>query len=185
VLRQAMAPGSDALQEQSWSTADLRDREVRVEVRDGNAGGAYAWLGIGRIDAGPSLRADFRQGLPEGWMERAQPAAAVRTEVVRGGVPFLRYPTAYSVVPQSGECAVVCGFRADRVFVLGGTVPQGKPLEVYGYVDIVYRGGTTDTCPLTYGFTLDQHGKLLSRSPAMHLHESADPFQHYLVYPGV
>jgi hypothetical protein len=34
--------------------------------------------------------------------------------------------------------------------------------------------------PLIYGFTLDGQAKLLSPSPAIHLHPSGDPFQHYL-----
>jgi len=181
ILRQAMAPGSDAMQEKSWSVADLRDRQVRIEVRDGDPKGAFAWLGIGRIDAGPAMQVDFRKGLAPGWTQRAESAAQPKSDVLRGGIPFLRYPAQYTLVPGSGALEIPCGFSARRLFVLGGTIAQGKPAGTYGTIEIVYRSGASDTFPLVFGYTLDAHGKMLSKSKAVYLHESADPFQHYLV----
>jgi hypothetical protein len=180
-LRQTMAPGADAVQEKSWAVAELRDREVRVEVHDGDPGGAFAWLGIGRIDAGPAMRIDFRDGMPKGWVSRSTPSAEPRTEVLRGGIPFLRYTSQYTMVPASGALEIPCGFAAERLFILGCTIPSGRPLEIYGQIDIVYRNGSSESYPLMYGYTLDLAGKMLSQSRAMYLHPSADVFEHYLV----
>lgn len=180
MLRQTMAPGADPMQEQSWDVAKLHEREVRIEVHDGDAGGAYAWLGVGRIDAGPALRVDFRHGLPEGWLARSQPYEH-RAEVLAGGVPFLRYLAEFSMIPASGVREIPCGFAAERLFVLGCTIAEGEPLETYGDIEIVYRQGQAERFPLMCGFTLDIAGKMLSPSKAMHLRPSNDPFQHYLV----
>jgi hypothetical protein len=160
--------------------AKLRGREVRIEIRDGDSGGAFAWLGVGRIDAGDPLRVDFRNGLPKDWITKAQPAQE-RPEVLRGGIPFLRHASQYTLVPISGTRELPCGFTADRLFLLGGTVGAGRPLEIAGFVDLIYRDGVRDSFPLMVGYTLDLAGKMLSKSKAIYLHASADPFQHYLV----
>jgi len=179
-LQKTAAPCSDAMQERSWDVASLRGREVRVEVHDGVAAGGYAWIGVGRIDAGPPLQVDFRKGLPEGWEVVARPEED-RTELVAGGVPFRRRAAVYSLVPRQGAREIPCGFRAKRLFILGGTAQRGKPLETYGSIEIVYREGPIERYPLTLGYTLDTELKLLSKSKAMYLHASGDVFQHYLV----
>ena len=179
-LHKTNAPGNDAVQERSWDVGKLRGREVRIEVHDGDSGGAFAWLGVGRIDAGEPLRVDFRNGMPQGWAAKVQPTHE-RPEVVRDGIPFLRHPSEYTLIPAAGTRELPCGFAAERLFFLGGTVASGRPLEVYGSIDVVYRDGSRDSVPLMVGYTLDVAGKLVSRSKAMYLHESADPFQHYLV----
>ena len=180
MLKQTMAPGSDAVQPRSWDVAKLRPREVVIEVRDGDSGGAFAWLGIGRIEAGDALRVDFAQGMPDGWIAKTQPIQS-QTELVPGGIPFLRYPAVYSMVPASGAAEIPCGFSAERLFFLGCTVGGGRPLETYGTIEIVYRSGPAQRCPLICGYTLDVAGKRLSDSKAMYLHPSGDVFQHYLV----
>jgi hypothetical protein len=181
VLRRTPAPGADPMQEVSWDVARLRGREVRIEVHDGASGTAFAWIGVGRIDAGAALQVDFRKGMPAGWVARSSPAAAPAGEIVPGAIPFFRYPALYTLIPASGALELRCGFEARRLFFLGGTVPEGKPLAVYGHIDVIYRDGSRESYPLMYGFTLDQAGKLLSRSKAMHLGPSSDPFQHVLV----
>lgn len=180
MLQETPAPGNDAVQERSWDVAKLRGREVRIEIRDGDSGGAFAWLGVGRIDAGDPLRVDFRNGLPKDWITKVQPAQD-RPEVLRGRIPFLRHASQHTLFPSSGTREISCGFAADRLFLLGGTVGAGRPLEVAGFVDLIYRDGVRDSFPLMIGYTLDLAGKMLSRSKAIYLHESADPFQHYLV----
>ncbi len=179
-LQKTPAPGNDALQERSWDVSRLRGREVRIEVHDGDPGTAFAWLGVGRIDAGDALRVDFRNGLPNDWMTQLEPTHAP-PEVLRDGVSFLRHASPYSLVPAAGAREIACGFSAERIFFLGGTVASGRPLETFGTIELVYRDGSRDTIPLMVGFTLDIAGKQLSRSKALHLHPSADPFQHYLV----
>lgn len=184
-LRKTPAPGSDPMQERAWDVAELQGHKVRVEVHDGNTDGAYAWLGIGRIDAGPPLTIDFRKGLPEDWKSEIRQPADDRTELVAGGVPFLCRPALYTLVPKTGVLEIPCGFRAERLFFLGCTVASGAPLVVYGYIEIVYRGGFTERYPLMFGYTLDGEAKLPSDSKAMHIHASGDQFQFYLVLaPG-
>ena len=179
-LRKTEAPGNDAMQERSWDVSQFEGVQGRVEVHDGNNGGAYAWLGVGGIDAGPAMRVDFRQGLPADW-ERPEQAASIRYELVTGGIPFKRDAVAFTLIPKTGTTEFPCGFVAKRLYFLGCTVGGGKPLMTYGGIEIHYRAGSPDVFPLMYGFTLDGQDKLLSRSKAMYLHPSADPFQHYLV----
>jgi hypothetical protein len=179
-LRKAFAPGSDPMQERSWDVGELRGRKVRFEVHDKNAAGAYAWIGIGRVDAGPALDIDFRQGMPNDW-KALPPPDRQRTETVAGGIPFLRRAGLYTIIPRQGPIDIACGLAANRLFLLGCTVPRGEPLETYGHVEIIYRNSPPERYPLMYGFTLDGEGKLFSPSKALHLHRSGDQFQHYLV----
>ncbi len=179
-LLKAMAPGTDPMQERSWDVSDLGPRKVRIQVHDGSTDGAYAWLGIGSIDAGPDLRIDFRKGLPKDWTVTVE-KPEVRTESVTGGIPFSRIPTVYTMIPSTGAAKIPCGFTAKHLFFLGCTVSRGKPLETYGAIDILYATGRVERYPLTLGYTLDEEGKLPSPSKAIHLHPTGDGFQHYLV----
>jgi len=176
-LLETPAPGSDSLQVRSWDVKALRGRKVRIEVRDDMAAGAFAWLGVGKIDAGPELKVDFKEGLPGGWTTASRPRKAKAVEV-KGGVPFLDHRR--TIVPPSGEVKIPCGFEAKRIFLLGCTVGSGKPLEERGGVTIVYKEGPPERYPLIVGFTLELEFKLLSGSKAMQLHPSGDPFLYYL-----
>lgn len=180
VLLKTPAPQNDAMQERSWDVRGLRNTQVRIELRDGNSGGAFAWMGVGRIDAGPALHVDFRQGMPKGW---AQPEgkAEIRYDTLAGGVPFKRAANIFTLIPKQGSVEIPCGFAADRLYFLGCTASGGTPLETYGGIEIHYRTGSPDVYPLMCGFTLDDTGKLLSSSKALQLHPSPDPYQHYLV----
>ncbi len=178
VLRKTPAPGNDATQPRTWGVKELRGRKVRVEVRDGLPLAAFAWLGVGRVRAGDALNVDFRQGLPANWTAE-QKKMEIDTVLVEGGVPFR---AARQTVMLDGKTVrVPCGFSARRLFFLGGTVHRGRALEVHGHVVIRYRGGAVDRHPLMVGYTLDGAFKRLSKSPAIHLHASGDPFQYYLV----
>lgn len=179
-LEKTPAPGNDAMQTLSWDVSRLKGTEVRIEAHDGNAEGAYAWFGIGRIDAGESLRVDFRQGLPEGWQTEGPPMS-LRPEVVSGGLPFRRYANIYTLMPRGKAAGIPCGFKAKRLFVLGGTIAGGKLLDECGAIEVLYAGGAQDTIPLVVGFTLDAQYKQFHPSPALRLHPSEDPFQHYFV----
>jgi hypothetical protein len=134
ILRRTEAPGHDALQQRRWDVAELKGAEVRIEVHDGNQEGAFAWLGIGGVDAGPALRVDFRQGLPEGWV-RPERETEPRWELVGGGVPFRRNAALPGLIPEKGDVEIPCGFAPRRVFLLGCTVPLGEPLAYYGAVE--------------------------------------------------
>ncbi len=50
VLRSAFPPRSDNLQPLSWDLADLAGQNVRLEIVDGDAGKAYAWIGVAGLD---------------------------------------------------------------------------------------------------------------------------------------
>jgi len=178
-LAKTMAPGCDPMQEHSWDVNKFNGYRVHIEVRDGDAGGAFAWLGIGEIDAGPNFTLDFREGLPKDWKVTSK-SRKKQTESVEGGIPFKRVPAVYTIVPSTGAAEFPCSFTAERLFFLGCTVHGGKPLDTYGLIEIVYASGRTERYPLMFGFTLDTQDKLISRSKALHLHASGDPFQHYL-----
>jgi putative heme-binding domain-containing protein len=49
-LRTAFPPRSDTLQPVTWDLADLKGQTVHLEIVDGDAGKAYAWLGITAIE---------------------------------------------------------------------------------------------------------------------------------------
>ncbi|MFO7905205.1 MAG: VCBS repeat-containing protein [Pirellulaceae bacterium] len=178
-LRKTAAPGNDAVQERSWDVRELKGKEVRVEVRDGHRGGAFAWLGVGRIDAGAAMNVDFGEGMPSDW-KRSQRSPTVRYKLISDGLPFRYSASSYNVIPNSGEVTIPCDFTARRLFMLGCTVGLGRPLEVRGGVELHYQSGKVDLIPLMVGFTLEGRAKRLSNAPSIHLHPSRDPFQYYL-----
>jgi hypothetical protein len=179
VLIKTAPPQNDAMQEREWHVGRLRGIEVRIEVHDDNPGGGYAWLGIGRIDAGEALRVNFEEGMPEGW-EESEKERENHYETIGGTVAFRRDTNVFTLIPGSGAVEIPCGFKAKRVFFLGCTVSDFKPLETYGGIEIHYANGSPDVFPLLCGFTLDGRYKVLSPSKALHLHASEDPYQHYL-----
>jgi hypothetical protein len=179
-LLRTAPPANDALQENVWDVSSMRGQEVRIEVHDGDDRTAYAWLGIGQIDAGPAMRIDFRQGMPEGW-QRPQPPGTTRYDTLTGGVSFKRSAAAFGIIPRTGHVELPCGFEAKHLFFLGCTVNNGRPTETYGGIELHYAGGTADVFPLIYGFSLDGRYKLPSRAASMHLRSTADPYQLYLV----
>jgi hypothetical protein len=179
VLLETPAPGSDGMKEESWDVKAWRDTEVRIEARDENGGASFAWMGVGRIDAGPAMTVDFRQGMPKGWAS-PQNKANLRYEALTGGVPFKRATNVFTLIPKSGAVEIPCGFTATRLFFLGCTVAGGKPLQTYAGIELHYRTGSPDVFPLMCGFTLDGGYKKLSASQALRLHASSDPYQPYL-----
>lgn len=180
ILRKTYAPLSDPLKLRSWDVADLGGRRVRFTAHDHDTEGAFAWLGIGRIDGGAGFEVDFRDGLPEGWTSIAEKRSA-RYEEIKGGVPFLSLASHESMIPKAGVAEIPCGFKTRRLFFLGCTVSRARPLEISGTLELTYREGPPEEFPLVYGYTLDGEFKLPSRSKAIRLHPSGDPFQYYFV----
>lgn len=178
-LLQTPAPGNDALQTRSWDVSRFRGMEVRIEVHDGDAGTAFAWLGIGQIDASAAMKVDFRRGIPESWV-RQDGHEEPRYELLPGSVPFRRDQRTYSIMRKRGAVEIPCGFTAQRLFLLGCTVAGGQPPLTYGAVEVHYRDGTWDTIPLICGVTLDGQYKCLSPAKTLQLHPSSDPYQPYL-----
>jgi putative heme-binding domain-containing protein len=56
VLREAFPPRSDIANQVTWDLTAWRGNRVRLEVIDGDAGTAYAWIAVGRFDH-PGLNA--------------------------------------------------------------------------------------------------------------------------------
>ncbi len=179
VLKKTAAPGNDVLQERTWEVKDLKGKEVRVEVHDGNRTGAFAWLGVGKIDAGSAMTVDFSRGMPALW-RRSERDAALRYEIVSGGIPFRRNAAVYNLIPDKGHVEIPCGFTAKQLFLLGCTVGLARPMKICGGVELHYQSGAVDIVPLMVGFTLDNQNKLLSSAPSIHLHSSGNPFQYYV-----
>jgi hypothetical protein len=182
VLRKTPAPANDALQERSWEVKELKGRKVRVEARDGLSGGAFAWMGIGKIDAGPALQVDFAKSPKlEGWTVSKPPVEETKKRerpVVGPGVPFS--DLGRSVAPLTGSTRIPCGFKARRLFFLGVTVEYGAAGDRRGEIEIVYQGGGSDRVPLEIGSTLECEDKVLSKSKDMRLHHTDNPFLYYL-----
>jgi hypothetical protein len=157
---------------------------VRIEVVDGNALSAFAWLGIGRIEAGETLTVDFRQGMPEGWQTviRSEDEQSRKSLVnLEGPVPFRGYEDTYTWIPESGVARVLVGAQVARLFVLGGTVPASRALQTYGYLDLIYDDNTQETYPLVYGFTLEGAYQLPRRHEGLHVLPVGDGTQGMLV----
>lgn len=49
ILREASPPRNDVAQKVEWQTADLKGRNVSVELVDGDSATAFAWLAVGRF----------------------------------------------------------------------------------------------------------------------------------------
>ena len=49
ILREASPPRNDVAEKAEWQTVDLKGRNVFVELVDGDAATAYAWLAVGRF----------------------------------------------------------------------------------------------------------------------------------------
>ncbi len=159
VLRQSFAPGHDEFREYSWDTADIQDREVQFVVEDMHTGGAFAWMGVQKVDAGPECRVDFsKEGLPQGWTSIAPPVDPniPTRDVADGPVPFkfFGYGSLHSLVPENEGMSVGCGAKLDMVYLLGCTTTSNQLLLPGATVDLVYADGSADQIPLSYGFTL-------------------------------
>ena len=168
-LLKTPAPGNDALQDREWDVAEFKGRTVRFQLVDGNGDGAFAWLGVEKIEAGPELTIDFRQGLPKNWDTAAgeQDQTARRsTDVTDGPVPFRVFQDAFTWIPSRDVGRVNVGCEVERVYLLGCTVPDGRVLETYGHLDLVYADKSKETFPLVFGFTLEGRYKTPTKSDA-------------------
>ena len=115
-LRKTFAPLSDPLKERSWNVENLQGRRVRFEAHDHDTEGAFAWLGVGRIDAGERFRVDFQEGFPKNWTAIAEKRSVRYEEIQGGGVPFLSLVSHESMIPKAGAAEIPCGFsRAEAL----------------------------------------------------------------------
>jgi putative heme-binding domain-containing protein len=49
ILAEAFPPRNDQARRVAWALADVEEQPVRIEIVDGDAGNAYAWLAVGRF----------------------------------------------------------------------------------------------------------------------------------------
>jgi hypothetical protein len=183
ILRKTLAPGNDALQSAEWDVTELRGRTVRLVVVDGNAETAFAWLGIGRIDAGPEMSVDFRRGLPDDWKTTAEEVSEERRPVrvlSDGPIPFQVSEDCYTWIPEQGASQIAIGTRVKALYILGATVPANRVLATYGYLDVIYADDTRHTVPLVYGLTLEGTYKQASGADTLHLLPVGDGTQYLL-----
>ncbi|MCP4454180.1 MAG: hypothetical protein GY809_22185 [Planctomycetes bacterium] len=179
VLKKTAPPGNDAMKTFTWDVSQLQGTRARIEVHDGNPGTAYAWLGVGLINASPAFNIDFSQGMPAGWGSPEQ-VASRQIDLVTDGVPFRHTANLSSLIPPQGSAEFACGFMADRLFFLGATVDAGQPGACYGGIELHYQSGSPDVFPLICAYTLNTLQDLASQRKATHLHATGSPGQFYL-----
>lgn len=169
ILRKTPAPGSDALQERQWDVADLKGRTVRFQLVDGDNAGAFAWLGVEKIEAGPELTIDFRKGMPKDWGTTASQLDSTPRrflDLTDSPVPFRVFHDAFTWIPAQGSERVDVGCPVERIYLLGCTLPSGHPMQVYGNVELVYADQSRETIPLIYGYTLELSVKTATKCDA-------------------
>lgn len=82
VLQRWSSRRNDTAQPVRWQTGDAAGRQVRVELVDGDAGSAYAWLAVGRFSVealNPSRRSENRR-------KGAELAAAFKLDQFRNAI---------------------------------------------------------------------------------------------------
>ena len=99
ILATALAPRHDVARKVSWDLPTSRDRQVYVEVVDGDSGTAFAWIAFGEFQPElPQLRASqFAPRRMRDWLAAAT-ETAVRVEVKELAGFF-----GPKCVPQSGQ----------------------------------------------------------------------------------
>ncbi|NQV31223.1 MAG: HEAT repeat domain-containing protein, partial [Phycisphaeraceae bacterium] len=179
ILKKTAPPGNDTMKTFTWDVSQFTGTRARVEVHDGNPGTAYAWLGVGSIDASPAFKIDFSQGMPAGWAH-PEPKILRRVDLVTEGVPFRQAADLSHLIPPQGSAEFACGFTANRLFFLGATVDTGEPGACYGGIELHYKTGSPDVFPLICAYTLNALQDLAGRPRATHLHAAGDTNQFYL-----
>ncbi len=180
ILKKTTPPNRDDMESFTWDVGQLKGTSVCIEVHDGNPNTAYAWLGVGSIDASPAFKINFSQGMPMGWASPEQKVLR-RVDLVTGDVPFRQATDLSSLIPEQGSTELPCGFLADRLFFLGCTVDIGQAATCYGGIELHYRTGSPDVFPLLCGYTLNALQPLANQPKATHLHGAGNPNQFYLV----
>ena len=176
ILKKTAPPNHDTMKAFTWDVSHLQGTRARIEVHDGNPGTAYAWMGVGSIDASPAFKIDFSEGMPARWTSPEQ-AASLRVDLVTKGVPFRQSADQSGLIPPQGSTEFACGFMADRLFFLGTTVDAGQPGACYGGIELHYQSGSPDVFSLIYGHTLTA---LPNQPAATHLHTAGGAGQFYL-----
>ncbi len=122
-LREAFPPRNDTAQRVEWSLSDIAGRPAYLELEDGDAGTAYAWLAVGRFSldalnaggqANPQRAADLIAAVRlEGLAPRlksqladANSAAATRAAAVAALIALDEDPLLTTLVPLMGDPAV-------------------------------------------------------------------------------
>ncbi|MBV9852763.1 MAG: hypothetical protein JO250_24145 [Armatimonadetes bacterium] len=165
VLRESPPPLSDDLKPLAWDVGDLQGRRVRIRLVDHDSNSAFAWIGLGSVDAAPSYSVHFEtaKGLA-GW----QPEEVTANYHEAAGIPFLSNGGG-AVVRSGGRYVVPLNLRARRLYLCGltGTYDQGCPgwgdpadhsRQIFlgdrlGTLVLDYADGRADRYPLIYGYS--------------------------------
>ena len=168
ILRKAKPPQTTATPKWiEWDVKNLKGKNVKIKIVDGDSNGGYAWLGIDRIDAGPAMRINFNAN-PElkNWeieTENKEPKI-----LNYFGVPYLINSSI--VFKQNDTKKIELGFKAEKIILFGMTFTPdiGTPLWHYaadfspryfigdelGQIKINYADGSIEKIPLVLGDNL-------------------------------
>jgi len=168
VLRQAKPPQSTTVPKWiEWDVKNLKGKNVKIRIVDGDSNKAYAWLGIDRIDAGPALQINFNAdpdlGIWKVETENTEPKSSLHF-----GVPYL--VNSGFAFKQNDTRKIELGFKTKKIFLFGLTFTPdiGTPLWHYaadfspryfigdelGRIKINYADGTNENYPLVLGDNL-------------------------------
>ena len=119
ILKQASPPRNDVAQEVKWQTAEFRGRNVFVELVDGDAGTAYAWLAVGRFS-------DERLNPSDSQLQRIQAAALIgdfAIDELRPAIIHLIGNTAQPRATRAVFAAAILKLRTDSRLAAVALVP--------------------------------------------------------------
>jgi len=140
VLFEAWPPRNDAAVQVRWDTAGLAGKRLVLEVADGDAGDAYAWLAIGGIEGGPALppvspraladrtaggadlaaRLGLREVVPQLRRMVARPGdPEARAAAARGLATLAPSEAVEALAPIVGDAAQPIGLRERLGVILG------------------------------------------------------------------
>ncbi len=179
ILQKTPPPGHDGMKTFTWDTRQMKGTRARIEVHDGNPGTAYAWMGVGSIDASPAFKIDFSQGMPTGWVH-PEPKVLRRIDLATEGVPFRQNADLSNLIPPQGSAEFACGFMANRLFFLGATVDPYRPAACCAGIEIHYQVGSPEVFPLICAYTLNAQHPRPNQPRASHLHSVGSADQFYL-----
>ena len=131
-LKREVPPRNDVARQVSWNLENLDGRPVRLETTDGDSGGAYAWLAVGRFEP-PVVKVDTFQSEAAGAGRLAKLASLLKyaaPPVLRDRLavflPPAPPPPPSTVTPEQRA-------EADRLILARATAYRsGKPDKTRG-----------------------------------------------------
>ena len=120
VLREVSPPRNDVAEKTEWQSADLKGRKVFIELVDGDAATAYAWLAVGRFS-------DSRLNPSDTQLQRAEAAMLVgdfAIDELRPAMIRLVTDTEQSRVSRANFAAALLKLQPDSKLSAVAVVPM-------------------------------------------------------------